>query len=141
MKSVYDQFNGALKEIRKNKIKARRNVYSCCRGCVDLKVEDSQAIIWHFGGQGNRFEVGYDAAYEVGERGQKIEGVYFNHNAIAGTENAKVVTDIFAKYGIVIEWDGSESQCIWVDFEKTAQNFQIEQAVISINKVEGALFV
>lgn len=137
MKSVYDQFNGALKEIRKNKIKARRNVSSCCRGCVDLKVSDDTAIIWHFGGQGNRFEVGFDGAYEQGWDGKEIEGVYFNHNAIAGTENAKVVTDIFAKYGIVIDWDGSGSQCIFVDFKKTAQNFAIEQAEISINNPEG----
>ena len=133
MKSVSTQFEAALKEIRRNKIKARRNVSSCCRGCVDLKVEDDQAIIWHFGGQGNRFQVGWDGAYEQGWYGKKVDGVYFNHNAIAKTENAKVVTDIFSKHGIVIKWNGSESECIWVDFKKTAQNFQIEQAQISIN--------
>ena len=133
MKSVSTQFEAALKEIRRNKIKARRNVSSCCRGCVDLKVEDDQAIIWHFGGQGNRFQVASDGAYELGWDGEEIDGVYFNHNAIAGTENAKVVTEIFSKHGIVIKWNGSESECIWVDFKKTAQNFQIEQAQISIN--------
>jgi hypothetical protein len=139
MKSVKEQFNGALKEIRQNKIKARRNVSSCCRGCVDLKVQDDQAIIWHFGGQGHRFEVAEDGAYVPGWDGDEFDGVYFNHNAIAGTENAKVVTDIFAKYGIAIDWDGSESQCIWVDFKKTAQGFKIEQAQISINNPEGVL--
>ncbi len=133
MKSVSTQFEAALKEIRQNKIMARRNVISCCRGCVDLKVEDDQAIIWHFGGQGGRFEVGFDGAYSTSGYRNQFDGVYFNHNAIAGTEKAKVVTDIFSKHVIVIKWNGSEFESIWVDFKKTAQNFQIEQAQISIN--------
>jgi len=133
VKSVSVQFESAMKEIRKNKVMARRNVSSCCRSCVDLKVADDQAIIWHFGGQGGRFEVAADGAYEPGWSTTKVDGVYFNHNAIAGTEKAKIVEEIFAKYEIVIDWDGSESTCIWVDFKATAKNFKHEAGIISMN--------
>lgn len=139
MKKVSVQFELAMKEIRKNKVMARRNVSSCCRGCVDLKVEDHQAIIWHFGGQGNRFEVAADGAYEPGWSTTRVDGAYFNHSGIAGTEKGQAVVEIFEKHGIVIEWDGSESQCIWVDFKATAKAFQIEQAQISINAPEAVL--
>lgn len=139
MKKVSVQFELAMKEIRKNKIMARRNVSSCCRGCVDLGVEDHQAIIWHFGGQGNRFEVAADGAYGAGWNGERFDGVYFNHSGIAGTEKGQAVVEIFAKHGIIIDWDGSESQCIYIDFKATAKAFQIEQAEISINAPEAVL--
>jgi hypothetical protein len=139
MKSLSVQFEAAMKEIRKNKVMARRNVSSCCRGCVDLKVADDQAIIWHFGGQGGRFEVLSEGAYEPGWKGEEYDGVYFNHSGIAGTEKGQAVVEIFTKHGIVIEWDGSESQCIWVDFKQSVMNFKIEQAEISINAPEAVL--
>jgi hypothetical protein len=139
VKKVSVQFELAMKEIRKNKVMARRNVSSCCRGCVDLKVADDASIIWHFGGQGGRFEVAADGAYEPGWNGGKVDGAYFNHSGIAGTEKGQAVVEIFEKHGIVIEWDGSESQCIWVDFKRTAFNFKMEQAEISINTPEAVL--
>ena len=139
MKKVSVQFELAMKEIRKNKVMARRNVSGCCGGCVDLKVADDASIIWHFGGQGNRFEVAADGAYGAGWNGEKFDGVYFNHSGIAGTEKGQAVQEIFAKHGIVIEWDGSLSQSIYVNFKATAQAFQIEQAQISINAPEAVL--
>lgn len=139
MKKVSVQFELAMKEIRKNKVMARRNVSSCCRGCVDLKVADDASIIWHFGGQGGRFEVAADGAYGAGWNGERFDGVYFNHSGIAGNEKGQVVVEIFAKHGIVIDWDGSESQCIWVNFKETASNFKMEQAFESINTPEAVL--
>ena len=139
MKKVSVQFEAAMKEIRKNKVMARRNVSSCCRGCVDLKVADDASIIWHFGGQGGRFEVAADGAYGAGWNGEKFDGVYFNHSGIAGNEKGQAVVEIFAKHGIVIDWDGSESQCIWVNFKETASNFKMEQAFESINTPEAVL--
>lgn len=137
MKKVSSQFESAVKEIRKQGVMARRNVSSCCRGCVDLKVADDQAIIWHFGGQGNAFQIFADGA--MYRDYSNCEGVYFNHSGIAGTEKGQAVMEIFAKHGIVTEWDGSEGQCIYVDFKATAKAFQIEQAEISINAPEAVL--
>ena len=145
MKSVSTQFELAMKEIRKNKVMARRNVSGCCGGCVDLKVADDQAIIWHFGGQGGRFELYFDGAYTPGWQSVKFDGVYFNHSGLNDeetkeiTEKGKMVIAVFEKHGIVIDWDGSWAKSIFVNFKATAENFKMEQAAISINTPEAVL--
>jgi hypothetical protein len=145
VKKVSVQFESAMKEIRKNKVMARRNVSACCAGCVDLKVADDASIIWHFGGQGNRFEVAADGAYGAGWNGERFDGVYFNHSGLNNeetkeiNENGKMVVAVFEKHGIVIDWDGSWSSSIYVNFKQTAMNFKMEQAEISINTPEAVL--
>jgi hypothetical protein len=145
VKSVSTQFELAVKEIRKNKVMARRNVSGCCGGCVDLGVADEQAIIWHFGGQGGRFELGFSGASSAGWNGERIDGVYFNHSGLNDeetkeiNENGKMVIAVFEKHGIVIGWDGSWSSSIWINFKQTAENFKMEQAAISINTPEAVL--
>ena len=112
------RFDAAMKEIRKSGVKAQRNVNGCCRGCINtdtLNAKQDQKIIWHFGGQGNRFQVYADGAYEPGWDGRKVRTVYFNHDNLDETEIAAIVA-IFNKHDIAASNEGLHL-CIVIDFE------------------------
>jgi len=114
------RFNAAMKEIRKNKIVARRNIATCCRGCYDPEVAETQPIIWHFGGQGNHVDVWEGGAvYRYATRNYEVDKMYFNHSNLVDASGltlaGQVVVDTFAKWGIVIRWDRTNSDCIQVD--------------------------
>lgn len=114
------RFNAAMKEIRKNKIVARRNIATCCRGCYDPEVAETQPIIWHFGGQGNHVDVWEGGAvYRYATRNYEVDTMYFNHSNLVDasglTAAGQTVVDVFKKHGIVIKWDQTNSDCIAVD--------------------------
>jgi hypothetical protein len=124
MNTLETRFEEAMKEIRKNGVKARRNVPGCCSGCIDLGVAEDAAIIWHFGGQGNHFKIDCDDSYLYYDRNQKsVEQVYFNHNRLIdenGITKAGIsVLNIFGKHGIVVEWPESSAHCLIIDFKKS----------------------
>jgi hypothetical protein len=112
------RFDAAMKEIRKSGVKAQRNVNGCCRGCINtdtLNAKQDQKIIWHFGGQGNRFQVYADGAYEPGWDGSEVRTVYFNHDNLDEAEIADIVA-IFNKHDIAASNEGLHL-CIVIDFE------------------------
>lgn len=135
--SIQSRFEKAKKEIRKViGVRVRVNVIECCRGCVaseKLGIDnDDVAIIWHFGGQGNSF--GWDGGLPVNRtvlnrgysrrwRGESDmeSGIYFNHNGLTNGMKNDIVK-CFTKYDIVVDWDKSDSQCIYIDFEETRKN-------------------
>lgn len=128
-----ERFDAAMKEIRKGKVVARRNVASCCRGCYVTGVADDQPIIWHFGGQGNHFDVYADGAYyRSSSYGfKKVEKIYFNHSNLVGPEGVtpagQLVLDAFANHGIVVEWDKTNSDCVAVNVQASlVPNFKYE---------------
>ena len=117
------RFTDAVKEIRKAGIVARRNVASCCRSCYDPKVADDQPIIWHFGGQGNAILIeGDSVGYRVREDSYyvsqgKVDSFYLQHSNLVNddsqlTTNGQLVVDIFARHGVVIDWNQSQWSCI-----------------------------
>lgn len=119
-----ERFDAAMKEIRKGKVVARRNIASCCRGCYVTGVADDQPIIWHFGGQGNHFDAYADGAYYRYTKGysyKKVEKIYFNHSNLVDasgiTAAGQYVVDTFKKHGIAIEWDQTNSDCIAVNVQ------------------------
>jgi hypothetical protein len=118
-----ERFDAAMKEIRKGKVVARRNIASCCRGCYETGVADDQPIIWHFGGQGNHMDVYSDGAYyRYSKRGYvKVEKIYFNHSNLVDasgiTAAGQHVVDTFKKHGIAIEWDQTNSDCVAVNVQ------------------------
>ena len=111
-----------MKEIRKSGVKAQRNVNGCCRGCIasgTLGAEPDQKIIWHFGGQGHRFMVYADGAYEPGWDGAEVDEVYFNHDNLDESEIAAIVA-IFNKHGIAAS-NESLGYCIVINFQQSKQ--------------------
>jgi hypothetical protein len=129
-----ERFDAAMKEIRSNKIVARRNIASCCRGCYDPNVSDDQPIIWHFGGQGNHMDVYDDGAYYRYTRYnafKPVSKIHFNHSGLvtAGqlTPAGQTVLDVFARHGLVVEWDRNNLDCITVNVQASlAPNFKYE---------------
>lgn len=114
------RFNAAMKEIRKGKVVARRNIATCCRGCYDPQIAETQPIIWHYGGQGNHVDVWEGGAvYRYATRNYEVDKMYFNHDNLTTADGltpaGQHVVDTFNKWGIVIRWDHSGSQCIEVD--------------------------
>jgi hypothetical protein len=112
------RFDAAMKEIRKSGVKAQRNVNGCCRGCINtdtLNAKEDQKIIWHYGGQGNRFTVYADCAAEPGWDGDEVREVYFNHDNLDESEIAAIVA-IFNKHDIAASNEGLHF-CIVIDFE------------------------
>lgn len=130
-----ERFDAALKEIRKGKVVARRNIATCCRGCYDPQVADDQAIIWHFGGQGNHFDVYSDGAYYRyagnGWSYKKVDKIYFNHSNLVDvsglTAAGQHVVATFKKHGLVLDWDQTNSQCLGINVQLSmAPDFKYE---------------
>lgn len=113
----------AVKVIRQNGIKVRRNVQSCCRGCVTPEQmgmkSETDPIVWTFGGQGNATTWNYAGAmvYRNRRRGYGktdiVDTLYFNHSNLT-PELGALVIDTFRAHGFQAEWDGSEYSCIEV---------------------------
>lgn len=120
--SVQNRFETAVKEIRKNGISVQRNVSGCCRGCISANQSEGESlkpIIWHYGGQGNRVTLDGDSLSYYKDswtRGEDAEGMYFNHGNLSDEQKDSILA-IFAKNQIVIDWDKSESDCIYVNWE------------------------
>lgn len=135
--SIKERFENAKKEIRKQLgVKVRVNVYECCRSCVTnekLGIKtDNDAVIWHYGGQGHAF--GWDTdgtpvSREVLYRGYTrwnesgITNILFNHNGLTDAQKRDIVY-VFEKWGIVVDWDMSDSKCIGIDFVTTYEQDQ-----------------
>jgi hypothetical protein len=130
MQNLETRFEQAMKEIRKQGVKARRNVPGCCSGCIDLGVTEDTPIIWHFGGQGNHFKIEFDDAFLYYDRNHRsVEQVYFIHNGLTDengiTKAGLAVLNTFGKHGIVVEWDESGSQCLILDFKKSVAELAV----------------
>lgn len=113
------RYEMAMKELRRNKIVARRNITTCCRGCYDANVADDQPIIWHYGGQGyyvDLYETGAWYRYVPAYRNDVVDVMYFNHDNLTCADGltpaGQTVVDVFEKYGLVIKWDRTGSDCI-----------------------------
>ena len=109
------RFDAAMKEIRKSGVRATRNVMGCCRSCISAGSETNHKVIWHYGGQGNRFQVYADCAAEPGWDGAEVRTVYFNHSNLDESEIAAIVA-IFNKHDIAASNEGLHL-CIVIDFE------------------------
>jgi len=64
--STKERFDIAMREIRSAGVVARRNIMTCCRSCYDAGVAETQPIIWHYGGQGQRLDFNEDLTGAAG---------------------------------------------------------------------------
>lgn len=140
MDSLKDRFDSALKAVRKSGITAQRNVMGCCRSCIsgEGKHDPDQPIIWHYGGQGNRFIIEGNRGYYYGERGAECHKVYFNHDNLHNedgsvNEHGQRVLDIFAEYGLEIDQDFSRHRTLTVDLRKSVPHRTDEEQAWLIN--------
>lgn len=132
--TIQNRFEKAKKEIRKVlSVRVLVNVMGCCGSCVAAEGnhDSDEAIIWHFGGQGNA--VGWynglpvnrtdlnRATYFWKNKLQIQDGVYFNHANLTKTQKNDIVK-CFEKYDLVVEWDKSEFKCIYINFAETREN-------------------
>ena len=128
------RFNNAMKEIRKEGIRARRNVTGCCRSCIGAqgKLPEDVPLIWHYGGQGNSFCFFEGVAYEAVDSwtyGKPIQTAWFNHEELTDdddepNEYGQKVLSVFRKHGIVTDWNGTGGMCIGVVFDKSTDKAQ-----------------
>lgn len=119
METLEVRLNRAFREIRKGGAFAKRNVNGCCRSCIwaDLSVPDGQPAVWSFAGQGNRVSV-------VGDYADAPSIYLYHSDLVAGDELTNAGHDIliaFARNGIEIDWDRTNSKAIEVLLEKSVK--------------------
>lgn len=157
-KTIQERFEAAKKEIRKNGVKVRVNIYECCRGCVTneklgIKTNDDP-IIWHYGGQDHAFSFASDGLpyyrsylYGSGRKWYRnaeefICNPLFNHNSLSAEQRDMVVA-AFENNGLVVVWgDNNEERdykCIEIDIDATIERDNAAQAAASINNPEMAM--
>ncbi|HLP97628.1 MAG TPA: hypothetical protein VK149_04205 [Sideroxyarcus sp.] len=104
-------WNAAFNDMRKAGIAARRNVRSCCRGCVTADklglegYDDEKPYVWNFGGQGMALSFDWMGQAES-------QKVWLNH----GNGSAETAVEILRSHGFEVEWDGTQHKCIEVKF-------------------------
>jgi hypothetical protein len=117
-------FDTAMRELRKNGVIAKRNVQGCCRSCITIDT-DGKPLVWHYGGQGNSFTWRNDEPVPTytptWQNEETLEGIYLNHSGLVAesgemTKAGQLVVDTFTRHGFGVEWDGTNSECVWVAF-------------------------
>lgn len=117
--SPKQRLHRALVATRREGVKVRQNVSSCCRGCIspeDLGAEEGQPYAYTFGGQGNGYrwdEHGEVATYrspQVWEHNRTVNRLYFNH----GNGAAQILADALRAEGFEVEWDGTDFETVTV---------------------------
>lgn len=118
--STKERWNEAVREVRKSGVSIKQNVRSCCRSCiipndVFTNIDDLvDPYAYSFGGQGNATkwvdDVMVPATVSRWQTRKPTDLVYFSHENGA----ARVLNDVFTRYGFTVEWNGSEDQCVMV---------------------------
>jgi hypothetical protein len=132
MATFEERFKLATKQLKASGVAVYRNVQGCCRGCIGSDKFDNPTvpIIWHYGGQGNRFKMEGDVVYTAD--GGYESGIYFNHSNL--TDSLKeIVVNIFTINGIVIDWDKSDSRCILVKPRESVEHRTLEEQAYLVN--------
>lgn len=91
-------WKNATKELRQAGIRVNVSVSACCMGCADLPNLDPDQ----------------PALYSLVSRFNSYDGGMVYHQNIADTELAAKVNEIFERNEVDIEWDGSDSDAIFV---------------------------
>lgn len=124
-----ERFKDFTKEVRKNGIRVRRNVYECCRGCVGMEKlgmkSETDPIIWHYGGQGNAIDLNGNFVYWRSWDGYGhglADAILFNFDNVWGTEYEKAIRNKLDEQYFVYEWV-SENRCLEIKIDESIQNY------------------
>ena len=123
------RFNQFAKDLRKLKVRFRRNVYECCRGCITEEKlgmkSENDPIIWHYGGQGHAFDLegnkvyartntwGYSASDGYGY-------IYLNHYNISD-ELSEQIVKLLDEHYFSYTWNDGET--ITIDPEESVSKY------------------
>lgn len=124
-----ERFKDFSKEVRKNGIKVRRNVYECCRGCVTFEKlgmkSENDPIIWHYGGQGNAISLEgnnvYFRTYDYWDSGE-CNYILFNFDNVWGTEYEQAIRNKLDEQYFVYEWE-TPNRCLEIKVDESVQNY------------------
>ena len=120
--TVEDRFKAALTDIRLNSdVQVFDNYPSCCGSCAGYDLEQefpdgnyvyfinqqNHGITWQDGMPWN-FEDPDDMRPET-----PAKVIYFNHS---NQHSATVLRDTLSKFGLPVEWDGTEMKCVVLRF-------------------------
>lgn len=132
MASFEERFKLATKQLKASGVGVYRNVQGCCRSCIGVDKFDNPTtpIVWHYGGQGNRFSLDGDVVYNTNNG--YVENIYFNHSNLTDALKDMVV-NIFAVNGIVLDWDKSDSHCIVVKPQLSVEHRTLEEQAYLVN--------
>lgn len=123
--TMKEQWQVALREVRRQGIKVRQNVRKCCRSCImpenlGLNPDENHPYVYTYGGQENAYswyndELVYTHTLRKYHT-KKVERVFFNHGGEGGTAAATILVDILTRHGFDVEWNGDQGSCVIVNF-------------------------
>lgn len=121
--TLEDRYKAALTDLRLHSdILVFDNYPTCCGSCASYEIEqehpdanyvffiDQQGhgLVWEDGNPFN-YEDEDDKDYTV-----PAKKVYFSHSNL---HSAKMLRDTLVKFGLPVEWDGTEFKCVVLNFE------------------------
>ncbi|WXW92616.1 hypothetical protein SEA_ENYGMA_135 [Streptomyces phage Enygma] len=107
------KFKGAFREVRKQDVAAKMQVWECCRGCISKEKlgmdSDADPYVYTYAGQGSKLKFSGDSVVYADTR-RAVPHIYVYHGNGGGAKFAEVAKSM----GLDVEWDGSEWQAIVV---------------------------
>lgn len=119
-----ENWQKAIKIIRKNGVRFRQNVMACCRNCASVELYDEgKPYGFTFGGQGCKYFWSADGntMHKENSFHHVLDNpeVYVNYSSAGGGEKTtlevgEIIAEAFRFYGFVVVWDGRESSAVVV---------------------------
>ncbi|QFG12771.1 hypothetical protein PBI_MIMI_297 [Arthrobacter phage Mimi] len=120
--TIEDRYRSALTEVRMNSdVLVFDNYPSCCGSCAGSEIEhenpDADYVYFiNTQGRGLMFKDGEPYHFEDPEDMEPerpATNVYFSHSTLKA---AGILRDAFVKFGLTVEWNGSDVKCVTLKF-------------------------
>jgi hypothetical protein len=116
--TLEDRYNAALTDVKLNSdVLVFDNYPSCCGSCADHEIQQDHpnadyVYFMNEQGRGLMWVDGVAWHFEEPEDKKKYrlaDKIYFNHSTV---EAATVLRDAFVKFGVPVDWDGTDGKCM-----------------------------
>lgn len=129
--TIEDRFKAALTDVKLNSdVLVFDNYPQCCGSCAGHHIEQEHpdaAYVYFINQQGNGLTFvdgkpfNYDTDYDMDDDGEDVEievtspatKTYFSHSNVHA---AQTLADALRKFGLTVDWDGTDGRCVTVDF-------------------------
>lgn len=130
--TLEDRYKSALTDVRLNHpdVLVFDNYPSCCGSCAGSQIEHEHPdgnYVYFMNSQGHGLTwrdgkpYNYDTDYDMDDEGDDVEievttpakKVYFSHSNLYA---AQVLADALKKFGVKVDWDGTDGRCVAADF-------------------------
>lgn len=132
--TIEDRYNAALTDVRLNSdVLVFDNFPACCGSCAGYEIEQEHpdaAYVYFMNQQGRgltfkdgkpyNYETDYVGADDEDEEDEEVTittpatKVWFSHSNVHA---AQVLADALRKFGLTVEWDGTEFKTVILSFE------------------------